>query len=118
MNRLESSADLDRLDFTMGSGLVTVVTQDARSGAVLMVVFVSLASGEDRVVALGLAHSVAMIAGAIALLMALARKRRLALRVGPTVVRSALVAAVGGGVAWWTTRSIGSDSRGHAATAA
>src|SRR5438477_8370081 len=29
--------DLDRLDFTKGGGLVTVVTQDARSGAVLMV---------------------------------------------------------------------------------
>jgi phosphoribosyl-ATP pyrophosphohydrolase/phosphoribosyl-AMP cyclohydrolase len=37
MNRLESSADLDRLDFAKGNGLVTVVTQDARSGAVLMV---------------------------------------------------------------------------------
>lgn len=29
--------DLDRLDFAKGGGLVTVVTQDARSGAVLMV---------------------------------------------------------------------------------
>jgi phosphoribosyl-ATP pyrophosphohydrolase/phosphoribosyl-AMP cyclohydrolase len=29
--------DLDRLDFTKGSGLVTVVTQDARTGDVLMV---------------------------------------------------------------------------------
>ena len=29
--------DLSRLDFTKGSGLVTVVAQDARSGAVLMV---------------------------------------------------------------------------------
>jgi phosphoribosyl-ATP pyrophosphohydrolase/phosphoribosyl-AMP cyclohydrolase len=37
MNGLESSADLDRLDFAKGNGLVTVVTQDARSGAVLMV---------------------------------------------------------------------------------
>lgn len=31
--------DLDRLDFTKGDGLVTVVTQDAVSGAVLMVAF-------------------------------------------------------------------------------
>ncbi|HEV7994396.1 MAG TPA: bifunctional phosphoribosyl-AMP cyclohydrolase/phosphoribosyl-ATP diphosphatase HisIE [Gemmatimonadaceae bacterium] len=31
--------DLDRLDFTKGGGLVTVVTQDAESGAVLMVAF-------------------------------------------------------------------------------
>ncbi len=29
--------DLDSLDFTKGGGLVTVVAQDARSGAVLMV---------------------------------------------------------------------------------
>ena len=29
--------DLDTLDFTKGNGLVTVVTQDARTGAVLMV---------------------------------------------------------------------------------
>lgn len=29
--------DLDTLDFTKGAGLVTVVTQDARTGAVLMV---------------------------------------------------------------------------------
>src|SRR5512133_1279117 len=29
--------DLSRLDFTKGSGLVTVVAQDARTGAVLMV---------------------------------------------------------------------------------
>lgn len=29
--------DLDRLDFTKGQGLVTVVTQDARTGVVLMV---------------------------------------------------------------------------------
>lgn len=31
------SLDLDRLDFTKGNGLVTVVTQDAHSGVVLMV---------------------------------------------------------------------------------
>lgn len=31
--------DLDRLDFTKGGGVVTVVTQDAESGAVLMVAF-------------------------------------------------------------------------------
>jgi phosphoribosyl-ATP pyrophosphohydrolase/phosphoribosyl-AMP cyclohydrolase len=35
MNRLTTTDDLDRLNF--GSGLVTVVAQDARSGSVLMV---------------------------------------------------------------------------------
>ena len=45
--------DFDRLDFTKGGGLVTVVTQDARTGAVLMLAHAdrealerSLASGE------------------------------------------------------------------------
>ena len=33
----ERLLDLDRLDFAKGGGLVTVVTQDASSGAVLMV---------------------------------------------------------------------------------
>lgn len=37
MNRIDSAADLDRLDFVKGNGSVTVVTQDERSGAVLMV---------------------------------------------------------------------------------
>lgn len=37
MNLLDSAADLDRLDFAKGNGLVTVVAQDARSGAVLMI---------------------------------------------------------------------------------
>ncbi len=34
---MTASLDLDRLDFAKGGGLVTVVAQDARSGAVLMV---------------------------------------------------------------------------------
>lgn len=37
MKRVASSADLDALDFAKGGGLVTVVAQDAVSGAVLMV---------------------------------------------------------------------------------
>lgn len=37
MTRIETAADIDRLDFTKGGGLVTVVAQDARNGAVLMV---------------------------------------------------------------------------------
>jgi phosphoribosyl-ATP pyrophosphohydrolase/phosphoribosyl-AMP cyclohydrolase len=35
--QLQSEADLDALDFTRGSGLVTVAAQDARTGALLMV---------------------------------------------------------------------------------
>jgi phosphoribosyl-ATP pyrophosphohydrolase/phosphoribosyl-AMP cyclohydrolase len=37
VNQVDHVADLDRLDFAKGGGLVTVVAQDARSGAVLMV---------------------------------------------------------------------------------
>jgi len=37
MTRIETTADIDRLDFAKGGGLVTVVAQDQRTGAVLMV---------------------------------------------------------------------------------
>ncbi len=50
---VKTTADLDSLDFTKGGGSITVVTQDARSGAVLMVAFANrealertLATGE------------------------------------------------------------------------
>ena len=36
---MSGTLDLDRLDFAKGGGLVTVVTQDVESGAVLMVAF-------------------------------------------------------------------------------
>ncbi|MGH7445499.1 MAG: bifunctional phosphoribosyl-AMP cyclohydrolase/phosphoribosyl-ATP diphosphatase HisIE [Longimicrobiales bacterium] len=35
--RIRSSADLERVDFTRGDGLVTVIAQHARTGTVLMV---------------------------------------------------------------------------------
>jgi phosphoribosyl-ATP pyrophosphohydrolase/phosphoribosyl-AMP cyclohydrolase len=47
--------DLSRLDFTKGSGLVTVVAQDARSGAVLMVAHADLEALE-RTIATGEMH--------------------------------------------------------------
>lgn len=37
MTRILSTDDVDRLDFTKGGGVVTVVAQDARTGVVLMV---------------------------------------------------------------------------------
>jgi phosphoribosyl-ATP pyrophosphohydrolase/phosphoribosyl-AMP cyclohydrolase len=42
MTQIETMADVDRLDFAKGGGVVTVVAQDSRSGAVLMV------AGADR----------------------------------------------------------------------
>jgi len=47
--------DLDRLDFEKGGGLVTVVTQDARTGAVLMVAHADREALE-RTVATGEMH--------------------------------------------------------------
>jgi phosphoribosyl-ATP pyrophosphohydrolase/phosphoribosyl-AMP cyclohydrolase len=41
--------DLDRLDFDKGSGVVTVVTQDARSGVVLMVAHADRAALERAI---------------------------------------------------------------------
>jgi phosphoribosyl-ATP pyrophosphohydrolase/phosphoribosyl-AMP cyclohydrolase len=37
VNQIRNESDVDRLDFAKGGGLVTVVTQDATSGVVLMV---------------------------------------------------------------------------------
>ena len=37
MTRIRSADDIDRLDFTKGGGVVTVVAQDARTGVVIMV---------------------------------------------------------------------------------
>lgn len=47
--------DPDTLDFTKGGGLVTVVTQDARSGAVLMVAFADR-EAIDRTIETGEMH--------------------------------------------------------------
>ena len=47
--------DLERLDFAKGSGLVTVVTQDARSGAVLMLAHADR-SALERTMATGEMH--------------------------------------------------------------
>jgi len=47
--------DLDRLDFTKGGGLVTVVAQDADSGAVLMVAFADR-DALERTIATGEMH--------------------------------------------------------------
>jgi putative peptidoglycan lipid II flippase len=108
--RAATAADDARLAAFVGLG-VTVF------GAGLMVLLVSLNSGDDRVVALGFAHSLAMTAGAVALLTALARKRRLVLRVGPTLARSVTVATAAGVVAWSATKVIGTQGRVHAAAA-
>ncbi len=52
---MTASFDLDALDFAKGGGLVTVVTQDASTGAVLMVAFADRAALE-RTIATGEMH--------------------------------------------------------------
>src|SRR5579872_5137257 len=46
---MTASFDLDALDFAKGGGLVTVVTQDASTGAVLMVAFADRAALEQTI---------------------------------------------------------------------
>jgi phosphoribosyl-ATP pyrophosphohydrolase/phosphoribosyl-AMP cyclohydrolase len=52
---MTAGIDLDTIDFEKGGGLVTVVTQDARTGAVLMVAFADRAALE-RTIATGEMH--------------------------------------------------------------
>ncbi|HEX2273223.1 MAG TPA: lipid II flippase MurJ, partial [Acidimicrobiales bacterium] len=70
----------------------------AAGGSTLMVALFSLADGGDRVVALGLAHSVAMVAGAAALLL-LVRRRAGEPCIAPGSLLRGLAAGAAAGVA-------------------
>jgi putative peptidoglycan lipid II flippase len=72
--------------------LVAVAT--AVVGAVLMVIGAGAAEGTDRVVALGLAHSAAMTAAALVLVVLLVRRYELRVEVGASVARSVVIAVV------------------------
>ena len=75
-----------------------VATGVAAGGAALMVVGAELSEGEDRVVALGAAHSVAMTAGAVVLFVLLRRRVGGDIPILPTLMRS-VPAAIAGGLA-------------------
>jgi putative peptidoglycan lipid II flippase len=79
-------------------------------GVALMVWWSSAASGGDRVVALGLAHSLVQTAAAVALGVVLARRlgRRVA---GPAVGRAAVAAVAGGLGAYGVARALGGGTR-------
>ena len=62
----------------------------AAGGAALMVAGVAVTSGSDRVVALGVAHSLAVTAGALALFVLLRRSLGRPVRVGAAAGRAAL----------------------------
>ena len=90
--RAATAAGDARLPALVGLGV-------AGGGAVLMVAASGAASGTGQVVALGVAHSVAMTAGAAVLLVLLRRRLGVRVPVGATVARAVAAAAVAGGVA-------------------
>lgn len=86
-------------------------------GSVLMVAFSSLASGAGEMVAIGVAHSVAMLGGALALGVAVRRRVGVAWPVGATLARSAAGAGLAGLAAWAVAGLVPSGGRLGAALA-
>lgn len=76
-------------------------------GALLMVVGSSLATGRGRVVALGVAHSVAVTVGAVALLAVIRFRLCRQIRVAPSVTRAAVAA-----VCVWVVATVGAHVLG------
>jgi len=72
----------------------------AVGGSALMLVLATVASGSGRMVAIGVAHSVAMVAGAVALGLSVRRRVGVAWPVGATIARSLAGAVVAGLAAW------------------
>ena len=83
-------------------------------GSVGMAWWWSLADGGDRVVVLGLAHSLVQLAGAGALLVLVARRLPTPMGVAGDLARSAAAALLAGGAAWAVTAALGGHSRADA----
>jgi putative peptidoglycan lipid II flippase len=96
-------------------GLVAIGT--AAAGSVLMVAGAAAAHEGDRVVALGVAHSLAMTGAACALIVMLRRRYALHLPVGATLVRSVITAALAGGAGAVAAGAVDSGGRTGAAAA-
>jgi putative peptidoglycan lipid II flippase len=86
-------------------------------GSVLMVAGSAAVDGTDRVAVLGLAHSIAMSLGAIALFVTLRRHCGVALPVGSSFARSLLTAVLAGVTAAAVAEVVDSGGRGGAAAA-
>lgn len=86
-------------------------------GAGLMVVGAGAAEGTDRVVALGLAHSVTMSTAALVLVILLVRRYRVRIEIGASVARSAVTAGVAGAVGALVAGGVDSGGRSGAAVA-
>jgi putative peptidoglycan lipid II flippase len=89
----------------------------AAGGAVLMFAGASAADGTDRVVALGLAHSVAITGGAVVLTVLLERRYHLHLPVGATLVRSLATASAACGLGAVAAGAVDTGGRAGAAAA-
>ena len=89
----------------------------AVGGSVLMLVLFGLASGTGRMVAIGVAHSVAMVAGAVVLGVAVRRRVGEPWPVGATLARAVTGAVVAGLAAATVADLVGSDGRLGAALA-
>lgn len=89
----------------------------AAAGSALMVVLFEAASGSGRLVALGVAHSVAMVGGAIALGLVLRRRVGMPWPLRATLSRSLCGAVVAGVVARVVAGAVPSGSRPAAALA-
>jgi len=87
--RAAVAADDARAPALVGAGITVV-------GAVLMVTASAATTGDDRVVALGVAHSIAMTAGAGALLLMVRRRVGFPMPFVRTAVRTLVVSAVAG----------------------
>ncbi|MHB8670739.1 MAG: lipid II flippase MurJ [Acidimicrobiales bacterium] len=94
-----------------------VVAFVAAGGSGLMLWWSSAARGGDQVVVLGLAHSVALVAGAVALGVLVGRRRRWERGVLTALSRSAVCAAAAGLAARAVADSVGAPDRAHAALA-
>lgn len=85
------------------------------TGSVVMAVWFGLASGAERLAAVGFGHSIAYLGGAAVLAACLGRERLP--RIGTSIVRSAACAAAAGAVAWAIGNAVTSGSRVTAAAA-
>jgi putative peptidoglycan lipid II flippase len=91
---------LTRASYAMGDTRTPALVYGgvAAGGSLLMVVLFAATTGDDRVVSLGLAHSVAMMAGSAALL-ALVRRRAGERCLAPGSLARAVACAAGAGMA-------------------
>jgi putative peptidoglycan lipid II flippase len=87
------------------------------SGGLLMLIGTAVTTGTDRVVALGLAHSIAMTAGAVALFVLLRKEIARPIVVGPTLARTLATAVAAGLSALAVARLLAGDGRLMAAVA-